>query len=82
MVNKTAFGWSVNGVNQTSKVWTAPPTLNTMDLHTINIGSFPITSTANYNIVVWIADINGYVKADTLNWNDTLRASAALKPLP
>jgi hypothetical protein len=78
-ITNATFGWSVNGSSQTSFSWTAAPTLNTMDLHTINIGSFPITSTANYNIVVWIKDVNG--KADTLNWNDTLRASAALKPL-
>jgi hypothetical protein len=79
-INTGTFGWSLNGVNKGSIPWTAMPVLNSTEQQTVSIGSFTASNTIpDYNVVVWIETING--QADTVNWNDTLRASAVLVPL-
>jgi hypothetical protein len=78
-VTSATFGWSINGAVQTPVSWTATPALDSLEQRTIFIGSFPVTNTPNYDVVVWIDNING--QADTVNWNDTIQTLATLKPL-
>jgi hypothetical protein len=78
-ITDAVFGWSVNGETKQSVSWTATSNLNSLEECVIHIGSFQVTNTTNYDIVVWIDSING--KVDTVKWNDTVTASASLKPL-
>jgi hypothetical protein len=78
-ITTATFGWSVNNTVQTPVTWTATPVLNSLEERTINIGSFQATNIQDYNIVVWIQNINGM--ADTINKNDTISVLASLKPL-
>jgi hypothetical protein len=78
-ITTATLGWSINNMPQTSVLWTATPALDLSEERIVHLGSFPITNTSVHNIVVWIKDVNGQL--DTVNWNDTIYASASLKPL-
>jgi hypothetical protein len=78
-ITDAVFSWSVNGGTKQSFSWTASSHLNSLEERLIHIGSFLVTNTTDYDVVVWIDSINGQV--DTVKWNDTVNAFASLKPL-
>jgi hypothetical protein len=79
-ITKATLNWSINSVPGTPVQWTAVSPLDSSQQSTVYMGSFPVSSsTATYDIVVWIDSVNGQL--DTVKWNDTIRTSAYTKPL-
>jgi hypothetical protein len=79
-VTSAALQWSINGATQQPVLLPTALTLNPSQQTVISVGSFSVADTVtDYDIVVWIDDING--EPDTLNWNDTLRISTMRVPL-
>ncbi|MDR0604463.1 MAG: right-handed parallel beta-helix repeat-containing protein, partial [Bacteroidales bacterium] len=79
-ITNIELGWSLNGGQPTIVQRTLTPSLDSLAERTVNIGSFLVSNTIpNYNVVVWISKVNN--QADTVKWNDTIRASSSLNVL-
>ncbi|MDR1459870.1 MAG: T9SS type A sorting domain-containing protein, partial [Bacteroidales bacterium] len=78
-ITETALKWSLNGAPPVSVPYSSL-VLNSTEQEIVSVGSFTVNSSiSNYDVVVWVETVNG--QADTLNWNDTIKVSAVIKPL-
>jgi hypothetical protein len=68
-INSATFGWSLNGEIQSSKSWTASSPLAPQQSIEILVDAFTIKRTSNFDISVWIENVNG--RKDSIPWNDT-----------
>ncbi len=68
-VTNAVFGWSVNGVKQTSYTWNPSPAFAPEAIQQIPIGSFEAGKSNMFDIIVWIESVNGGI--DSVEWNDT-----------
>jgi hypothetical protein len=73
-ITDARLSWSVNGQRQDSVLWTANPTLTALEQQTIYVGSFEASGANAFEVLIWTDSING--QADTVRWNDSIRASS------
>ncbi len=78
-INSATFGWSLNGIFQSSSTWIAPNPLEFNQTTNVFIDSFDAVGFNTFNIVVWIEHVNG--SKDSVVWNDTISMLASVVPL-
>jgi hypothetical protein len=78
-IQNAVFGWSINGVQQTSIPWTPTTPLAFIGKENVSIGSFIVSNTDSYNIVVWLESLNN--TTDMYHANDTIRIIVNRMPL-
>ena len=70
------LGWSVNGVNQTSKALTFNPPIAPNNNFTDTISNYTYVSTSTYNLKAWTNSPNGNL--DSLATNDTANTTTCV----
>jgi hypothetical protein len=79
-VTSATFGWSINGAEQLPSIsWTPTTPLNSRERRNIFVETFQAINADIIDVVVWIKTINGI--QDSINWNDTVAATAFRIPL-
>ncbi len=77
MLNSCTIEWSVNGIAQTSFLWTG--SLSSANQDTVAIGSYNFVTGNNFEIMVWTSNPNGL--ADCNVYNDTTTVGGLSTPL-
>jgi hypothetical protein len=78
-LSTAVFGWSISGILQTKKRWTASSLIQPYEQQNVSIGSFNALNMDSIIVEVWIDSLNG--QPDTIHWNDSLSALAIAAPL-
>jgi hypothetical protein len=78
-ITNARLAWTVNGNSNPTVLWTPTTPLAATQQQIVSIGSFVVTNLPSYDVLVWIDTINGI--HDTVNWHDTVFASATVAPL-
>ena len=79
-ITQATFGWTVNGSPMPTASHNFSLPLGSYEEDNVPfIGTFHVTNANNqYDVVVWVESIN--TVPDTINWNDTARATYRLAP--
>jgi hypothetical protein len=79
-LTNVTFGWSLNGELKSPVTWMPATALGSFQQeNNIPVGTFSANSDTAFDVVVWIASING--QPDVVSWGDTVSATANVIPM-